>query len=303
MAEPETITEAARPGDPDFATKDIQFEILRAELSKAKAEFAQVKLALDQSRSSWVNWTVALPIITGVLAGAFTVWAGIRAEKEKAAGLLAVEEYKSQSAIIVEISKTGDEYLARSNLEFFMNAGLLPDFEPRLRERIEAGEGLTLPTAAGPEATFLLRTMRLARIGTSPGDKARKELAARVDADYPNRCAGLPEPGERINWYLQRDDGEFIAIFSCVLPNGEDPALDDYVVGAFNGTAAPISIGIPYMDATGFEPPSEILGSGKGIEKTQSVERSQAAPNRGQLHFQVEDDSVPLDVFVPRPPT
>ncbi len=111
-----------------------------AELAARRAE-AEAKLTA--ASAPW--WRKADALVLAVAAGAFglaaNVWVAwynagnqIQQEKFKAASALELEREKAKSALIVQAVSTDDAEKAQRNVLFFLESGLLPDPDNKIRE-------------------------------------------------------------------------------------------------------------------------------------------------------------------------
>jgi lysozyme family protein len=111
-----------------------------AELAARRAE-AEAKL--KAASAPW--WGKADALVLAVAAGAFglaaNVWVAwynagnqIKQERLKAASALELEREKAKSALIVQAVSTDDAEKAQRNVLFFLESGLLPDSDNKIRE-------------------------------------------------------------------------------------------------------------------------------------------------------------------------
>src|SRR5215470_4568589 len=87
------------------------------ELEEKHLDLLLKKLQLEQAQKSTINWSIVLPVMSGVLAaliGVIVAYLNGRYQFES-------EHYKSQTMLIVEAVKTGtnNPSAALTNLQFF----------------------------------------------------------------------------------------------------------------------------------------------------------------------------------------
>jgi len=133
---PETPTSA------ELEVKAAELEVRRLEAEKA----------LASTRSPW--WRRADPLVLAIFAGALTLlgnmsvalWnshSSVAQEQEKAADDLKLEREKARYNLVLQAMATSDASVAKRNIHFFIDAGLLEDSNCRIRDAIDQDQPVT----------------------------------------------------------------------------------------------------------------------------------------------------------------
>jgi kumamolisin len=141
------------PNDPAPATPD-ETAVKAAEL-KVRTLTAQKELA--SLSSPW--WRRADPLVLAVIAGILTLLgnmgvafynnsASVSQEREKAADDLALEQAKARYNLVLQAMATNDAAIAKRNIHFFIDAGLLADKDCKIRNAIDQDQPV-LPSLSG----------------------------------------------------------------------------------------------------------------------------------------------------------
>ena len=141
------------PDSPTPATPD-ESEVKAAELRVRQLEAAK---ALAAATSPW--WRRADPLVLAIFAGALTLLgnmavailnthSSVAQEKEKASDDLALEQAKARYNLVLQAMATNDATIAKRNIHFFIDAGLLEDSDCKIRDAIEQDQPV-LPSLSG----------------------------------------------------------------------------------------------------------------------------------------------------------
>ncbi len=131
-----------------------ELEVKAAELQVRRLEAAK---ALAGTTSPW--WRRADPLVLAIFAGALTLLgnmtvallnnhSSVAQEKEKAADALALEQAKARYNLVLQAMATNDATVAKRNVRFFIDAGLLEDSDCRIRDAIDQDQPV-LPSLSG----------------------------------------------------------------------------------------------------------------------------------------------------------
>ncbi len=128
---------ATEPSTPEeLAVKTTELEVRRLEAAKAMAAIS----------SPW--WRRADPLVLAIFAGALTLLGNLIQERTKNADDQALEQAKAKYSLVLQAMATNDATAAKSNIHFFIDAGLLPDADCRIRNAIEQDQPV-LPSLSG----------------------------------------------------------------------------------------------------------------------------------------------------------
>ena len=141
------IANAPRPTREELAVKTAELQVRRLEAAKALA-------AADMP---W--WRRADPLVLAILAGVFTLIgnmavalyngdSSVTQEERKAANDLALEQTKARYNLVLQAMATSDAEVAKRNIHFFIDAGLLQDADCKIRDAIDRDQPV-LPSLAG----------------------------------------------------------------------------------------------------------------------------------------------------------
>ena len=238
---------------------------------------------------SGLNLPVLIPIMSVIVTGLIGIVGSLGTENIRLKNELEIAQFEREANLIVEAAKTGSKDTALANLDWLIEAGLVSDADGLIRDLIEQDRSLVIDRAD------LLQTIFTSPLTTEVGQVARAELIQSVDDRLKNRCAGLPEPSERIIWWLKQAQG-FVVLFSCVRPSEESPDADDYIIGVFNDSSDPVSIGFPWIDDG-----NQDIQPDTGLIRVRSYKRNEMQPIREAQSFSVRGRDVSLKVFSPDP--
>jgi kumamolisin len=143
----EPVANLETPNTEELTVKAAELEVRRLEAEKA----------LASSKSVW--WRRANPLTLAILAGALTLlgnmsvalWnshSSVAQEKEKAGDDLALEQAKARYTLVLQAMATSDAAVAKRNIHFFIDAGLLADSDCKIRDAIEQDQPV-LPSLSG----------------------------------------------------------------------------------------------------------------------------------------------------------
>jgi hypothetical protein len=116
----------------------------RTEIEATNLDLSIKRLQLARLQRSEINWSVVLPVISGIIAALIGVGSAVVVAYLNGQSQLDAERYKAQITLIVEAVKTGtnNPLAALKNLRFFADAGLL---DPGVKALVERGESPVLP--------------------------------------------------------------------------------------------------------------------------------------------------------------
>ena len=198
-------SEALPPTTDEAAIKAAELEVRRLEAAKAIATIA----------SPW--WRRADPIVLAILAGVLTLFGNMTVtilnnynvavqEQKKASDDLALEQAKARYNLVLQAMATNDATVARRNIHFFIDAGLLNDPDCRIRDAIDQDQPV-LPSLSGvapPLPGGLHSASEIAALYKFPGGFDGRgvtvgilELGGSVipgDIDMYFKSLGLPPP-------------------------------------------------------------------------------------------------------------
>jgi hypothetical protein len=198
-------SEALPPTTDEAAIKAAELEVRRLEAAKAIATIT----------SPW--WRRADPIVLAILAGVLTLFGNMTVtilnnynvavqEQKKASDDLALEQAKARYNLVLQAMATNDAAVARRNIHFFIDAGLLNDPDCRIRDAIDQDQPV-LPSLSGvapPLPGGLHSASEIAALYKFPGGFDGRgvtvgilELGGSVipgDIDMYFKSLGLPPP-------------------------------------------------------------------------------------------------------------
>jgi hypothetical protein len=121
-------------------------DLQRIEAEAKNLDLEIRKLELERLKRTKINWSVALPVISGIIATLIGVGSAVIVAYLNGKSQLGAERYKAQITLIVEAVKTGtnNPSAALKNLRFFADAGLL---DQSVKALVEKGESPVLPAA------------------------------------------------------------------------------------------------------------------------------------------------------------
>lgn len=100
-------------------------------LKERELDLKQQELVIKKQEVSGLRWNN--PLTVALIAGLVTLLGAVL-QFQQQRNLLALEELKFQSNLILESVKTGNQDQATRNLRFFLDVGILEDSEGRLRK-------------------------------------------------------------------------------------------------------------------------------------------------------------------------
>ena len=128
------------PNDGSPKTED---EIKADELRVRRLE---AEKALASANAPW--WRRADPLTLAILAAAASVFGNIWLEHSKAKDDQALEQAKARYNLVLQAMATNDAAVAKRNIHFFIDAGLLTDADCRIRNAIDS-DNPVLPSLSG----------------------------------------------------------------------------------------------------------------------------------------------------------
>jgi hypothetical protein len=131
-----------------------ELEVKAAELQVRRLEAAKAMAAIS---SPW--WRRADPLVLAIFAGALTLLgnmavallnssSSLNQEQKKAGDDLAIEQAKAKYNLVLQAMATNDAAIAKRNIHFFIDAGLLQDPDCRIRNAIDQDQPV-LPALSG----------------------------------------------------------------------------------------------------------------------------------------------------------
>jgi hypothetical protein len=148
-------------GEMRLREREVAVKEQEAAIKQAEQQTRAKEIAFTQAEAAWSKWTNPLVVAifaAAIAAGGNAVVAYIngaaqrQAEETKSRGEREIEASKAESTRILEVIKTGNIELAKVNLKFLLDTGLIADRQRRTDlsaylERAKPGEGPTLPSA------------------------------------------------------------------------------------------------------------------------------------------------------------
>jgi hypothetical protein len=177
-------------------------DLERIEIETKNLDLSLKKLQLDQLRRSTVNWSIVLPIMSGVIA----VISAVIVAYLNGRSQIEAEHYKSQTTLIVEAVKTGtnNPSTALNNLKFFADAGLLDE---KVVAAVSKGKSPVLPSptfAAAPGTTFQVVDRDLQHLHPLMRTKVSRILSNLKTESIPIALyEGFRDPMHQQYFYLQ----------------------------------------------------------------------------------------------------
>ncbi|HEX4861796.1 MAG TPA: S53 family peptidase [Rhizomicrobium sp.] len=207
------ISNAPRPTREELAVKTAELQVRKLEAAKALA-------AAD---TPW--WRRADPLVLAILAGVFTLVgnmavalyngsSSVTQEERKAANDLALEQTKARYNLVLQAMATNDAEVAKRNIHFFIDAGLLTDADCRIRDAIDRDQPV-LPALAG------------AAPPTPPGQHSSIEIATLYDfpSGYDGRgvTVGIIELGGAV---VDSDMAQYFKSLNLPVPDVTSVSVD-----------------------------------------------------------------------------
>jgi hypothetical protein len=161
---------------PDQAPPPTEDAVKADELRVRRLE---AEKALTLAKAPW--WRRADPLTLAILAAAGSLVGNmvvaqvnsrnsLAQEQRKAADDLALEKAKARYSLVLQAMATNDAAIAKRNIHFFIDAGLLPDDDCRIRNAIDS-DNPVLPSLSGTApagATNSLSTPQIASLYNFP---------------------------------------------------------------------------------------------------------------------------------------
>jgi kumamolisin len=127
---------------PNLLTSE-ELEVKAAELRVRRLEASKALLA---AKSPW--WRRADPLVLAIFAGVATLLGNLAVERRKATDDLALEQAKARYNLVLQAMATNDAEVAKRNVHFFIDAGLLEDADCKIRNAIDQDQPV-LPSLSG----------------------------------------------------------------------------------------------------------------------------------------------------------
>jgi kumamolisin len=138
--------------DPPLSAEELAVKAIELEVRRLEA-----KRATDAISSPW--WRRPDPLTLAILAGVLTLLGNMAVamlnnhnslthEQNKAADDLALEQTKAKYNLVLQAMSTSDATIARRNIHFFIDAGLLQDSDCKIRNAIDQDQPV-LPSLSG----------------------------------------------------------------------------------------------------------------------------------------------------------
>jgi kumamolisin len=159
------------PSDP-FPQSPEELEVKNAELEVRRLEATKAMAAISLP---W--WRRADPLVLAVLAGILTLLGNMAVtivnnhnslsqEQKKAADDLSLEQEKARFNLVLQAMATNDAAVAKRNIHFFIDAGLLQDPDCKIRDAIDQDQpvlpslsGVAPPTPPGAHSPIEIATL------------------------------------------------------------------------------------------------------------------------------------------------
>jgi Subtilase family len=128
----------------------------------------EAERALASTKAPW--WRRADPLTLAILAGAASLVGNMVVTHIKAGDDLALEQAKARYSLVLQAMATNDAAVAKRNIHFFIDAGLLTDADCRIRNAIDS-DNPVLPSLSGtapPGVTNSLSTPLIASLYNFP---------------------------------------------------------------------------------------------------------------------------------------
>ena len=159
-----------------------ELAVKAAELQVRKLEAAKAMAGLS---SPW--WRRADPVVLAILAGVLTLlgnmivtilnnYNNLSQEHLKATDDFALEQAKAKYNLVLQAMATNDAAVAKRNIHFFIDAGLLEDDKCKIRDAIDHDQPV-LPSLSGVAPRPLLASIRPSKSPRSTTSQADLTVA------------------------------------------------------------------------------------------------------------------------------